>query len=118
LTITNSKITGNSVESEANGNSYGGGIWDGGGTLAVINCMITGNSARNTASGTASGGGIYIALTSNVDSNVPYYYSTVTIINCQISENSARSGGGIYISAGTMTIINSTMEVGLITEVR
>ncbi len=56
---------------------YGGGIYCGNSTAALIDCTITGNSA-------STGGGICFSFSSSL------------ISSCMVIENSARRGGGVY----------------------
>ncbi len=90
LTITNSRISGNSVASF----SAGGGIHnDDGGTLTITNSRISENSAGN------DGGGIWSS-------------GQITIANSTISGNTAHNGGGILNNGpgSNLTISNSTLS--------
>ncbi len=71
--------------------TYGGGIFNTGGTLTVLNSTFTGNSAAN-------GGGI---------ANL----ANLTIGNSTFFDNSATSlGGGVYNEGGTLTILHGTFS--------
>jgi CSLREA domain-containing protein len=89
LTVTDSTISGNT----GTGTNYGGGIYNSG-TASVTNSTISGN----TISGTNSrGGGIYNR-----------FGGTLTVSNSTITDNiAADSGGGIYISGGTVNLRNT-----------
>jgi hypothetical protein len=79
----------------ANGNSadYGGGIWNGSGTLTVTNSTFSGNSAYYCGGGIINEAG------------------TLTVTNSTFSGNSAYCGGGIYNhNGGTLTVTNSTFS--------
>jgi CSLREA domain-containing protein len=82
--IRNSTITENRAE-------FGGGIYNGGGTLTIINSTISGNSA------VSDGGGIWND------------YGTVNASFVTIANNSATNNGGgvINFSGGTFNIKNS-----------
>ena len=85
LGLTDCTMSGNSA------NSYGGGLFNSGGTATLSDCTVGGNSA-------SSGGGVYNRL------------STAMLINCTISGNSASSGGGgVYnnYSNGTVNAVNT-----------
>jgi len=105
----------------ANGNSatYGGGIFNGAGTLTVTNSTFSGNSAglqnNNTGGGGIySGGPLTVTNSTFFGNTVPYgggIYSTDTlaVTNSTFSGNDAGGGAGIY-SAGTATVTNSTFS--------
>ena len=91
LTLTNSKVTGNSAETSNDANtSKGGGIYTSG-TLNLNNSSISGNTG-------IFGGGIYSIL-ANVD-----------IANSQIDNNYAGFvGGGLYHQDSELNLTNSTI---------
>ncbi len=93
LTLTNSTITGNTIDY-----SSGGGIYNQyAGTLTITNSTISGNKAHTDDIYTGgNGGGI---------SNT----GTLTITNSTISGNTADGGGGID-NWGTLTLTNSTIS--------
>jgi hypothetical protein len=91
LTLTNSKVSGNSSSDNRGG---GGGIYSyGGSTLTVTNSTVSGNSATNGA-----GGGIY-----------SFNNGTITLTDSTVSGNSAADGGGI-LTDGMATVTNSTVS--------
>jgi CSLREA domain-containing protein len=93
LSVRECAITGNSAF------IGGGGIFNRVGTLVVENCTISGNS------GNALGGGGIRSGTSG-----DFTTSGTIIRNCTISGNSTNGqGGGVYITAGLITIENSTI---------
>ena len=99
LTITNSAISGNQINSGST--QFGGGIYNNG-SLNLINSTLSGNSVSG---GDARGGGIYINS------------GPVNIINSTLSGNSANgggagtsTGGGLRLQSGTVTITNSTVS--------
>lgn len=122
LTMNEVTVTGGigTLKSSDSTNSFGGGIYNEGGTITLTNCTINGNTAF-------VGGGIYnesgtLTLTSTIVSKNTtaafaggiYNNGTVTLTNCTISENSSHSGGGVYNSdmlALTSTTINGNHAV-------
>ncbi|MCL2648809.1 MAG: fibronectin type III domain-containing protein [Phycisphaerales bacterium] len=80
VTVTNSKIAGNS-------SSDGGGIYDANQMTVITNSLIAGNSASDY------GGGIYGA-------------GTMTVTNSTIAGNYAYCGGGIY-NTDNLTVNNT-----------
>ncbi len=93
------------------GDSFGGGIYNDGGTLTVSNSTISGNSSLggsgSLGAGNGAGGGIYNAG------------GTLTVSNSTISDNSSKGGnggsgsgfgGGIYNMGGTVTVNNSNLS--------
>ena len=99
MTITGSRVTGNSVPADSAGNQgMGGGIANinlgpvapgavNGGILTIAFSQIS----RNTASG--QGGGI---IEATIASNGPAPGGALTIKFSQITRNKAASGGGIF----------------------
>ncbi|MDR1984229.1 MAG: right-handed parallel beta-helix repeat-containing protein, partial [Prevotellaceae bacterium] len=108
LTLTNSKISGNTVTSQ------GGGILNNTNVaLTLTNVQITGNTASNA---TSQGGGIRFSGMANVTfTNVQitgntaggsgggiYFWvgnGNASLTNVKIAGNTASSGGGIYVQA-------------------
>jgi predicted outer membrane repeat protein len=90
LTLTNSTLINNSTAGE------GGGVNVQGGTVTISGCTMTGNSA-------ASGGAI--CVTNEIGS------PTVSVSGCTLTGNSATLGGGIYISAGAVTVSNTSFSL-------
>jgi uncharacterized repeat protein (TIGR01451 family) len=101
LNLTNSIVSGNSVQGAASSN-YGGGMFISG-TLNVTNCTISGNSV--SGGDFNIGGGIYVGGS-----------ATVKITNSTVSGNSGTGGsyaegGGINLDgSGGLNIINSTIS--------
>jgi hypothetical protein len=100
LTLNGCTLYGDSAD------SYGGGIFVGGGgdTINLSGCTLAHNSA-------SWGGGIFLVN-----------YTTATISGCVVGPaivggillqgNSAQQGGGIYVSGGTLTVKNSSTITG------
>ena len=76
---------------EANGASYGGGLYNGGGKLTLTDSAVAGNTASD------QGGGIYNT-------------GTLTIAACDVFENGANSGGALYHHSGTASLTNSLLR--------
>ncbi|MFO1418289.1 MAG: choice-of-anchor Q domain-containing protein [Methylotetracoccus sp.] len=109
-----------------NKSRYGGGIF--GQTVVATNSRIHGNSVSRWKGG-AAGGGIYGHTVSLIGSAVysnrawaaievkggGIFGSEVRLVNSTVSGNSSFEeavygyGGGIYIEAGSLTLINSTV---------
>ena len=122
LTITNSIIRNNNAVTEAY--SFGGGIYNGTGTVNVLNSTVSGNTA-------VLGGGIYNAngtvniTSSTISSNtatgdgatgiggggaIRSQFGTLNVTNSTISGNRANFyGGGIAVLADNATFLNSTI---------
>ncbi len=103
LTVTDSIISGNTVNGNTTDDFDGGGIYSKLGHLTVINSIISGNTAIGD---TPDGGGIY-----SIDEDL-------TVINSTISGNTVDglrfdSGGGIYSARGNVTVIDSTISNNL-----
>ncbi len=97
-TISDCVITGNQT---APTNSYGGGIYNNGGTLTLIGSTVSNNVARFNAF--SNGGGISSQI------------GTLIVTNSTISGNTANStaggnGGGIHIFSGNLIVTNSTIS--------
>lgn len=100
LTLTDSIITGNTVNGGQTDDFDGGGVYSKKGNLTVQNCIISGNTCLGD---TPDGGGIY-----SID-------GSLTVINSTITGNKVDglrfdSGGGIYSARGSVTIVNSTIS--------
>ncbi len=120
MTITNSNINANQVNSS--GDAQGGGIYCADTLLSLKNCTVSFNQANagagasGVAGGDATGGGL------DVD-----WSSTATIVNTEFLGNSARGGAGgsgadggngeggaIFVgSGGTATLYQATLEANL-----
>ncbi len=92
LSLTNVAISGNKSA------NAGGGI-DNEGTLTLFNSTISGNTVGNPVRGVIGGGGIFNGGTAN-------------ITNSTVSGNTVPSGngGGIFSSASSLTLSNSTIS--------
>ena len=96
LTVRNSTLSSNRTTALQGEAPAGGAIASFGGTSNITNCTITGNTANGPGGGIAGS-------------------DTVNITNCTISGNSATGsgvtgdnlGGGVYNSAGTITVKSS-----------
>ena len=106
---------------DANGNSYGAGLYISAGGCVVNQCRISGNTGY-------SGGGLYVESGSQVTisrcrvigntaqgygGGIYSYSNSLQLTNSVIAGNSATSastyGGGIYAAYGTQTIGNCTI---------
>ncbi|NEP90564.1 MAG: hypothetical protein F6K18_29185 [Okeania sp. SIO2C2] len=102
ITVTNSTISGNTLEGTALGS--GGGIYNRHGNTTIENSTIANNSTLMTSEfGSADGGGIF---SRNGD---------LEITNSTVSGNSAvgldrTDGGGVYSKNGNLTVANSTIS--------
>ncbi len=93
LTVTGTDIISN-VASGPNVDDGGGGLFNNGGTVNITGSMISGNVANGPS---GSGGGVLNAL-----------QGAVTITDSTVSGNiSNRAGGGIEVSAGSVTTLNN-----------
>ena len=112
-------ITGGNANGGSGIHSYGGGIYNGFSSPAVINCTISNNSAAEY------GGGIYnhgispavINCTFSNNSAAEYgggiynNYSSPAVINCTFSGNSAEYGGGMFnLFYSSPTLTNCTFS--------
>jgi large repetitive protein len=101
LTITNSSLSNNSVSGVYAG--AGGGIFNGTlmtpRTFTITNSSLSNNSA--SGGGVAAGGGI------NSDGTVTIRSSTLSQ-NAVSGRSDTGSGGGIYVSGGTLTVQNGS----------
>ena len=101
LTITNSSLSNNSVSGVYAGR--GGGIFNGilmtPRTFTITNSNLSNNSASR--GGVAAGGGI------NSDGAVTITSSTLSQ-NAVSGRSDTGSGGGIYLSSGTLTVQNGS----------
>jgi parallel beta-helix repeat protein len=119
-TITNNKITGNTVL------HLGAGIYCTGASVKIVGNTITSNTARNTGL-TGYGGGIYLSAQSGVVSNNTISgnkanHSGVgmccaasaapSIFNNVITGNGSMDGGGIFCDMGAKPLIASNQLTG------
>ncbi len=74
----------------------GGGIYNAGGTLAVLNSTINGNSS--TATSSEGGGGIYNSV------------ATLNINNSTVNGNTTNKQGGGVFNRGTVNLSYSTIN--------
>ncbi|GFE69532.1 choice-of-anchor Q domain-containing protein [Chroococcus sp. FPU101] len=100
LTLTDSIITGNTVNGSQSDDFDGGGVYSKNGSLTISNSIISGNTCLGD---TPDGGGIY-----SID-------GTLKVINSTITDNRVDGlrfdgGGGIYSARGSVTVINSTIS--------
>ncbi len=87
---------------EVIGQTFGGGIWNNGGTLTVQNSVVSDSEAVR------SGGGIYNGCPTGCVANNT---ATLNVINSTVSGNTAgNSGGGIFNARGIATLSNVTVS--------
>jgi hypothetical protein len=117
--ITDSNITGNSLDPRLDYEQEGGGIANGGGgTLSVTNSVVSGNSAAFEGGGIYNSVGSVATLIGSVVSGNTISYEgpgggisndgTLVLINTTVSENHGMFGGGIA-NRGTATVRGSTI---------
>jgi len=100
LELVGVTVTGGYTENALSADQDGGGIWNWNGYLTVTDCLIEGNVAGKNGGGIAN------------------HYGTATITNTIVRDNNTDPpeytttgyGGGIY-NSGTMTIVDSTIEL-------
>ncbi|HKV53189.1 MAG TPA: choice-of-anchor Q domain-containing protein [Candidatus Binataceae bacterium] len=83
------------VDADQNGHVFEAGA----NTTLTLSGMTIENG--NTGTGAAAGGG------------VDFLGSALTISNCVIADNTADLGGGVFVNAGTVTIVSSTLSDNL-----
>lgn len=100
-------VTVQSSQANLNGDSGGGGIYNGAkGTLTIVNSAIYSNSTSYFGGSSGLGGGI---LNEG---------GTVTITSSTIAGNQASlAGGNIYTTGGTLSITNSTITTSNSTQI-
>ncbi|RCW89620.1 hypothetical protein DFP92_1233, partial [Yoonia sediminilitoris] len=107
LFLTNSTVSGNSVEFQ------GGGIANFG-TATLTNSMLSGNTSARDGGGMHNTGNLTLT-DSTLSGNMAQFggginnVGTATLINSTLSGNEAFRGGGIY-NRGTATLTNSTLS--------
>ncbi len=89
VTVTDSIISDNS----------GGGFWETGGKLTIQESTVDDNSGPGISA--TSGGN---------------HSGTVSVSGCAIAGNSSERGGGIFVSDGALTVVNSTIADNSATE--
>lgn len=92
--------------------NYGGGIYNGDGTLTVNNCVVSGNYAANLGGGIFNGGTLTVT-NSKISANSAaklgggiynYNYESLTVSNSTLAGNKAPNGGAIYNNYGTVKV--------------
>ena len=83
---TDATLDGLTLTGGASGIANGGGVYVGGGTVALSDCTISGNSAS------VYGGGVFVLG------------GTVTVTGGTVSGNTAPFGGGVYELDGNVTV--------------
>jgi CSLREA domain-containing protein len=103
-------------------NTYGGGIFNDHGMVAVSHSTVSGNSAANGGGGIDNYGGTLAISDSTVSGNatlggvgggINNSQGALTVSNSTFSSNSAGNGGiggGIHNTSGTATVSNSTFS--------
>ncbi|MDR3302778.1 MAG: chitobiase/beta-hexosaminidase C-terminal domain-containing protein [Spirochaetaceae bacterium] len=93
----NAKITGNTASTT---NSYGGGVYIGGGTLTMKDTSsISGNTSSSSSSYYGGGGGVYVS-----DGTFTMNDSSSVSDNTALTSSSFSYGGGVYVSDGNFTM--------------
>jgi hypothetical protein len=110
IRLVNCEITNNAAR------SHGGGIavqLDSG-QIILDGCVLSSNSANETAAGSGYvGGGIYAALQANAKLILTRSFLSQNYCagNCNGAFcNSLSRGGGIYVSGGNLTVLNTRIE--------
>src|SRR5438552_4647389 len=102
LTLINSFVTGNSVATLGN-DGWGGGVYNGPGTMVVTHCTVSNNSLQADAGHDAYGGGVYNE-------------GSLTITGSKINGNhstgggDADGGGGGIFNDNQLTLATSTVD--------
>src|SRR5437667_4975400 len=102
LTLINSFVTGNSVATLGN-DGWGGGVYNGPGTMMVTHCTVSNNSLQADAGHDAYGGGVYNE-------------GSLTITGSKINGNhstgggDADGGGGGVFNDNQLTLATSTVD--------
>ncbi len=95
---------GNGTTRGAGGNGEGGGIYvDSSSTLVMTGGSIIGNQAKGGAQGDGQGGGVFV-------SGSAAFSDVLITLNAAVGGKGGGqgTGGGLYISAGTVTLSNNT----------
>jgi hypothetical protein len=96
LSITRTRISGNSAGNEGGTNEGGGGILGFGVALQLVDSSVTGNSAG------ADGGGVALLYGE-------YAPTQSVVINSTVSGNTAYEGGGLFLDGSDIQFSNSTI---------
>ena len=104
VVIRESNINSNSVHGNISTTGYGGGIYYGGSTIEIYDSVIQGNNAHGVLnpSATGSGGGIAGIGTLKIHDS--------TLRHNRAYRTGGASGGGIYVWAGSLELVNSSVE--------
>lgn len=84
---------------------YGGGAYNGSGTLSLTNCVISGNlanTAGNANSPSGGGGGVFSSDRTNIN-------GCLILNNVVEPNNVGQAGGGILGFGGTINVVNTTI---------
>jgi hypothetical protein len=118
LTVTDTRIVGNEVDTSTGG-AYGGGIFVNAGSASIVNSTISENTVHSAVSISGGGGGWFRGAlymhNSTVSANssqgtgggIAVYPNVATIDDSTISGNVASSGGGAFVTA--ISLSNSTV---------
>jgi TolB-like protein len=101
---TGSTITGNSNLAT---NTYGHGVYIGGGTFTMNGGIISGNGINSGGSSDGGGGGVCISYFGYLHS---LHSSTFTMKGGIISGNACENGGGVYVGKGTFNMSGGTIS--------
>jgi parallel beta-helix repeat protein len=115
-TLTNSTVSGNSSI------TGGGGGINAVTTATLTNCTVSGNLAKSGGGGIDSADVTLTNTTISSNTAPPGAggglrvtgAGTNTILNCTIAENTAHTGGGVFVSGGTLNIKNTIVALNLI----
>jgi hypothetical protein len=108
LTLTGDTINGNqavggsglrveALPGYSGGPGLGGGLYVGGGSVIILNSTFAGNAASGGAGG--AGNSTYAGQEAGLDGG----------------SGGAGSGGGLFVAAGTLTLVNSTLAGNVVT---
>jgi hypothetical protein len=117
VTLIDCTIAGNTVNEEADGLPFGGGILIAGGELLVSGCTILNNSApagagiagvfdtNVTLSNTTISGN-----TAMIGGGVLNFFGSMALVHCTVTGNAAQVGGGVAnANGGTLTLLASVI---------
>lgn len=97
ITITDSTISGNTVNCNGTVGCGGGGL-KGGSSVTITNSTFSNNTVNCNASTSCGGGGVY-----NIG-------ATITVTDSTFSGNTASRDGGGFYNTNALTITNSTLS--------